>query len=111
MKRFEWSNGLDTALYKNYLFLSVMPLVSAEINDRIATQRYLTPEIPIGSPVMSRTTSEPSGGSSRKMVAIVAGCRSFHTFRDLGHGPDKISVPPKVAKLQWCKCICYINIS
>ena len=30
---------------------------------------------------------------------------------DLGHGPDKISVPPKVAKLQWCKFICYINIS
>ena len=52
------------------------------INDRIATQRYLTPEIPIGSPVMSRTTSEPSGRRSRKMVAIVAGCRSFRTFRD-----------------------------
>ena len=51
-------------------------------NDRIATQRYLTPEIPIGSPVMSRTTSEPSGGRSRKMVSIVAGCRSFRTFRD-----------------------------
>ena len=31
---------------------------------------------------MSRTTSEPSGGRSRKMVAIVAGCRSFRTFRD-----------------------------
>ena len=45
-------------------------------NDRIATQRYLTPEIPIGSPVMSRTTSEPSDGRSRKMVANVAGCRS-----------------------------------
>ena len=45
-------------------------------NDRIATQRYLTPEILIGSPVMSRTTSEPSGRRSRKMVAIVAGCRS-----------------------------------
>ena len=29
----------------------------------------------------------------------------------LGHGPDKISVPPMVAKLQWCKFICYINIS
>ena len=29
----------------------------------------------------------------------------------IGHGPDKISVPPKVAKLQWCKFICYINIS
>ena len=40
-------------------------------NDRIATQRYLTPEIPIGSPVMSRTTSEPSDGRSRKMVANV----------------------------------------
>ena len=52
------------------------------INDRIATQRYLTPEIPIGSPVMSRTTSEPSDGRSRKMVANVAGCRSFRTFRD-----------------------------
>ena len=51
-------------------------------NDRIATQRYLTPDIPIGSPEMSRTTSEPSGGRSRKMVAIVAGCRSFRTFRD-----------------------------
>ena len=30
-------------------------------NDRIATQIYLTPEIPIGSPVMNRTTSEPAG--------------------------------------------------
>ena len=40
-------------------------------NDRVATQRYLTPEIPIGSPVMSRTTSEPSDGRSRKMVANV----------------------------------------
>ena len=29
----------------------------------------------------------------------------------LVHGPDKISVPPKVAKLQWCKFICYTNIS
>ena len=52
------------------------------INDRIATQRYLTPDIPIGSPVMSRTTSEPSDGRSRKMVANVAGCRRFCTFRD-----------------------------
>ena len=51
-------------------------------NDRIAMQRYLTPEIPIGSPVMSHTTSEPSDGRSRKRVAIVAGCRSFRTFRD-----------------------------
>ena len=51
-------------------------------NDRIATQRYITPDIPIGSPVMSRTTSEPSDGRSRKMVANVAGCRSFCTFRD-----------------------------
>ena len=46
-------------------------------NDRIATQRYSSPEIPIGSRVMSRTTSEPSDGRSRKMVANVAGCRSF----------------------------------
>ena len=51
-------------------------------NDRIATQRYSSPEIPIGSRVMSRTTSEPSDGRSRKMVANVAGCRSFCTFRD-----------------------------
>ena len=29
----------------------------------------------------------------------------------LVHGPDKISVPPKVAKLQWYKIICYTNIS
>ena len=36
------------------------------------TQRYLTPEIPIGSPVMSRTTSEPSDGRSRKMVLDAA---------------------------------------
>ena len=35
-------------------------------NDRIATQ----------------IICEPSGGRSRKMVAIVAGCRSFRTFRD-----------------------------
>ena len=32
--------------------------------------------------VISRTTSEPSGGRARKMVAIVAGYRSFRTFRD-----------------------------
>ena len=31
---------------------------------------------------MSRTTSEPSDGRSRKMVDNVAGCRSFCTFRD-----------------------------
>ena len=53
-----------------------------DINDRIATQRYVTPEIPIASPVISRTTSEPSGGRARKMVAIVAGYRGFRTFRD-----------------------------
>ena len=52
------------------------------INDRIATQIYSSPEIPIGSRVMSRTTSAPSGRRSRKMVANVAGCRSFCTFRD-----------------------------
>ena len=51
-------------------------------NDRIATQRYLTPEIPIGSRVMSRTTSAPTGGRARMVVAIIAGCRSFRTFRD-----------------------------
>ena len=45
-------------------------------------ERYSSPEIPIGSRVMSRTTSEPSDGRSRKMVANVAGCRSFCTFRD-----------------------------
>ena len=53
-----------------------------ETNDRIATQRYSSPKIPIGSRVMSRTTSAPSGRRSRKMVANVAGCRSFCTFRD-----------------------------
>ena len=51
-------------------------------NDRIATQRYSSPEIPIGSRVMSRTTSALIGRRSRKMVANVAGCRSFCTFRD-----------------------------
>ena len=51
-------------------------------NDRIATQIYLSPEIPIGSRVMSRTTSAPTGGRARKMFAIIAGCRSFRTFRD-----------------------------
>ena len=56
--------------------------VTSYINDRIATQRYSSPEIPIGSRVMSRTTSAPSGRRSRKMVANVAGCRSFCTFRD-----------------------------
>ena len=55
---------------------------AAETNDRIATQRYSSPEIPIGSRVMSHTTSAPSGRRSRKMVANVAGCRSFCTFRD-----------------------------
>ena len=54
----------------------------AYTNDRIATQRYLTSEIPIGSRVMSRTTSAPTGGRARKVVAIIAGCRSFRTFRD-----------------------------
>ena len=52
------------------------------INDRIATQRHLTPKIPIGSRVMSRTTSAPTGGRARKVVAVIAGCRSFRTFRD-----------------------------
>ena len=36
--------------------------IEEETNDRIATQIYLTPEIPIGSPVMNYTTCEPSGG-------------------------------------------------
>ena len=57
-------------------------MIAAMINDCIATQRYPTPEIMIGSTVMSSATSEPSGGRSRIMVAIVAGCRSFRTFRD-----------------------------
>ena len=61
------------------LSLACTPKCSVS-NDHIATQRYLTPEIPIGSPVMSRTTSEPSDGRSRKKVANVAGCRSFCTF-------------------------------
>ena len=41
---------------------------------------YSSPEIPIGSRVTSRTTSAPSGRRSRKMVANVAGCRSFVHF-------------------------------
>ena len=56
--------------------------IEEETNDRIATQIYITPEIPIGSPVMNYTTCEPSGGRFRNMVAIVAGCRSLRTFRD-----------------------------
>ncbi len=52
------------------------------VNDCIATQRCPTPEILIASPVISRTTSEPSGGRSRMMAAIVAGCCSVRTFRD-----------------------------
>ena len=36
----------------------------------------------LGSRVMSRTTSAPTGGRARKVVAIIAGCRSFRTFRD-----------------------------
>ena len=51
--------------------------VRSATNDRIATQIYLTPEIPIGSRVMSRTTSAPTGGRARKVVAIIAGCRKF----------------------------------
>ena len=65
-----------------YIFMKSAAESRNVINDRIATQIYLTPEIPIGSPVMSRTTSEPSDGRSRKMVANVAGCGSFCTFRD-----------------------------
>ena len=34
------------------------------------------------SPVISRITCEPSSGRARKIVAIVAGYRSFRTFRD-----------------------------
>ena len=30
----------------------------------------------------SRATSAPTGGRARKVVAIIAGCRSFRTFRD-----------------------------
>ena len=56
--------------------------INDALNDRIATQIYSSLEIPIGSRVMSRTTSAPSGRRSRKMVANVAGCRSFCTFRD-----------------------------
>ena len=52
------------------------------INDCIATPRCPTPEILIASPVISRTTSEPSGGRARMMVAIVAGYCSVRTFRD-----------------------------
>ena len=81
----ETINSLDTHDSAVSVFIDLKKAFDAVdhgINDRIATQRYLTPEIPIGSPVMSRTTSEPSGGRSRKMVAIVAGCRSFRTFRD-----------------------------
>ena len=72
---------LSTVRFREYCSATWRKCLS-HINDRIAMQRYLTPKIPIGSPVMSRTTSEPSGGRSRKMVAIVAGCRSFRTFRD-----------------------------
>ena len=51
-------------------------------NDCIATPRCPTPEILIASPVISRTTSEPSGGRATMMVAIVAECCSVRTFRD-----------------------------
>ena len=68
------------AIVKNILYHKLHYRDST--NDRIATQRYLTPEIPIGSRVMSRTTSAPTGGRARKVVAIIAGCRSFRTFRD-----------------------------
>ena len=54
----------------------------SSINDCIATPRCPTPEILIASPVISRTTSEPSGGRARMMAAIVAGCCSVRTFRD-----------------------------
>ena len=71
---------MDLPLYKINILLLLLLLLF--LNDRIATQRYVTPEIPIGSPVISRTTSELSGGRARKMVAIVSGYRSFRTFRD-----------------------------
>ena len=54
----------------------------SQINDCMPTQRCPSPEILIASPVISRTTSQPSGGRARMMVAIVAGCRSVRTFRD-----------------------------
>ena len=60
----------------------VSTMVKVTIVDCIATQRCPTPEILIASPVISRTTSEPSGGRARMMVAIVAGCCSVRTFRD-----------------------------
>ena len=50
------------------------------INDRIATQIYLTPEIPIGSPVMSRTTSEPSDGRSRRWLLTLLDAAVFVHF-------------------------------
>ena len=58
------------------------PWPSHQTNDCIATQRCPTPEILIASPVISRTTSEPSGGRARMMAAIVAGCCSVRSFRD-----------------------------
>ena len=57
-------------------------MAADSINDRIATQIYLTPEIPIWSRVMSRITSAATGGRARKVVAIIAGCRTSRTFRD-----------------------------
>ena len=55
-------------------------LLNYKIVDVQATQRYLTPKIPIGSPVMSRTTSEPSDGRSRKMVATLLDAAVFVHF-------------------------------
>ena len=52
----------------------------SQINDCIATQIYPTTDILIASPVISSTTSEPSGGRARMMVAIVAGCAVFIHF-------------------------------
>ena len=51
---------------------SLLGLAVHICNDCIATQRCQTPEILIASPVISRTTREPSGGRARMMVAIVA---------------------------------------
>ena len=79
--RFLWAAAC-TPECKDSLFELVNGCFGTSTNDCIATQRCPTPEILIASPVISRTTSEPSGERARMMVAIVAGCCSVRTFRD-----------------------------
>ena len=51
-----------------------------ETNDRIATQRYLTPEIPIGSPVMSDPLANQAAGVLERWLLALLDAAVFVHF-------------------------------